>query len=600
MGKLIRNIVVTFCAMIFVIILGAIALLMWVDPNGLKSPVEKALHQVSGQDLTIQGDINWTFFPLLSLEVNDVVLQNPTGFSQHAMLQLDQAKIGIRIPPLLAGKIHTNQIKLVGLNIFAETLKDGKNNWDKLLTLPKHITPSTEVVQAKSNHKKPATFMLYMNKISIVDSSLQWKNDQHTSQGKIKLKQFILDDLNTENEEFTFDLDARLTTQTNTLIPFKFSSRNQLDLKKEIFNTHYTFKVDNDMTTQGQLTVHLTNTMPFEGNMSTKGDMLHQAACTIQGNTDILNFNDCTIVHRNNNVKGNVQLTNWTHPQKSSLQGNIHADQLHIEKLNLQNFDTKVIMQNQRWQFNPITATLYQGHYQGDLTIDTQQRAIPNYDLKQRITGVQLQPLLRDLHKKQVLSGTLFSQANLNSQGKTITAIQQHANGQVNFTINNGEIQGLNISALMQNAYEQFKNQGKFKKSRTGTTAFNAISADFKLNEGLAQTNNLKIDSSLARVTAKGNINLASTDINFKADAHLNGNSLPQIDLLQKQIGDGIPFLVTGTLDNPVIRPDIVGLTKLLDPSLLRKDIGKNIEKATKKVDEISGDVGKQLKSLFD
>jgi hypothetical protein len=49
-----------------------------------------------------------------------------------------------------------------------------------------------------------------------------------------------------------------------------------------------------------------------------------------------------------------------------------------------------------------------------------------------------------------------------------------------------------------------------------------------------------------------------------------------------------------------VIRPDIVGLTKLLDPSLLRKDIGKNIEKATKKVDEISGDVGKQLKSLFD
>jgi len=155
MGKLIKSVLIIFCSVIFVIILGAIALLMWIDPNNLKNPVEKAIYKATGQNVTIQGAMNWTFFPQLSLEINDIVLKNPPSFSEHSILRLDQADIGIHILPLFKGQIRTEQIKIVGLNILAETLKNGQNNWNTLLTtLSETASVHQETVQSSNNKKK--------------------------------------------------------------------------------------------------------------------------------------------------------------------------------------------------------------------------------------------------------------------------------------------------------------------------------------------------------------------------------------------------------------------------------------------------------------
>ena len=128
MGKLIKSILIIFCSVIFVVILGAIALLMWIDPNNLKNPIENGIQQATGKKVTIDGDINWTFFPQLTLEVNDVTLDNPVGFSEQPMAKLDQVNVGINISPLLKGQIETTRIKIIGLKLYAETLKNGQSN----------------------------------------------------------------------------------------------------------------------------------------------------------------------------------------------------------------------------------------------------------------------------------------------------------------------------------------------------------------------------------------------------------------------------------------------------------------------------------------
>lgn len=319
-------------------------------------------------------------------------------------------------------------------------------------------------------------------------------------------------------------------------------------------------------------------------------NVVQQVLCSLNGDENVVNFKDCNITHDNNHLNANMSLNNWQHPKKTTVQGNVHADALQLQAIKIQNMDSTIKMTNNRWQFNPISATLYQGHYQGQLTIDA-KASVPTYQLKQKMTGVQLQPLLRDLNKKQAISGALFSHADLQSQGKNIDTIKHNLNGRVHFTINDGDLHGVDITRFAENTYTQFMKKGKTKKVRDGTTHFSKVSADFKLNDNMAYTQNLTLSSSLLRVIAEGNLNLVNNKIYFNANANLHDNPiLPQVS---------IPFLITGTLGNPSIQPDLTGLAKIIDPSKLGKEIGKNIDNASKQLNKVGDGIDKQLKSIF-
>jgi len=447
--------------------------------------------------------------------------------------------------------------------------------------------------------------MLHINKINIVDSRLRWRNYEQVGQGEIKFTQLTLSDVNTENRPFNLNLEANLSSHTKKDIQLKLTSRNQLNLENKTLAVNYDSHINDNITAQGQLNIHLTHSMPFEGNIKTIGNLIGQLdkttanstsllACAVKGDKNMLNFNDCTISHGKNNAKANIQLLNWTDRKKRTLQGNIRADQLRIKHLRIHNFDTHLMMHHHRWQFNPISAALYQGTYQGQLTVNTRNNV--TYQLKQKINGVQLQPLLKDMHKAQTVTGTFSSFANLNTQGNDTATMKQQLDGRANFTITQGNIQGLNINSLMQNAYDLFKHNDNSTINRSGQTSFAEITADFNIANGIANTKNLDLTSKLAYVTAAGHVNLVNENINFQAEVHLNNDSLPQIDFLQKQTGGSIPFLITGTIDKPTIQPDMAGLTKMLS----RSGLQKNLNKVSKQIDKTSDNLSKQLKAIFD
>lgn len=594
MGKLIKSILLVFCSIIFVVILGAIALLLWIDPNNLKSPIEKAVYQTTGKKISIEGDINWTFFPALTLEVNNIQLANPPGFSEQPMAKLEQADIGIQVLPLLKGQIETKHVKIIGLNLYAETLKNGQSNWNDALKLSSQS--SQEPVKPIKETGKAAIFELHINKIAVVDSNLHWLNYQQASQGKVNIKQLTVDDFNTEGKDFNLALTGSIKNDKNPKSQIlKLTSKNQLNLEKHSFGTTFQANFAKMFTSNGQLNANFSESLNFDGNIVVTNQNKSQASCQLKGDKLTVDLSDCKIDYGNNHIQAHMQINNWMNYDQAKMQGNIHADKLQLDRISVQNLDTQLTMHDKRWQFNPITADFYQGKYQGQITIDmsTSQTV---YQVNQQIKGTQIQALLNDINQSSKITGTLNSRSNINTQGNTADEIKQHISGQVSFEINQGNIQGLNITALMQNAYAQFKHLGNSKQpSNSGETKFTKVSADFNVVNGIANTKNLNLTSPLAKVTAEGSVNLINNAINFDAEVQLNQDSLPNINLLQKQAGGTIPFVITGTLNNPVIRPDMTSLLKLI----ARPEWQKNVDKVEKKLDKVGGEIGTQLKSLF-
>src|SRR5579864_6849941 len=93
-------------ALLALLVIGIVALLLFVDPNRYRGDIERAAKQHSGRVLTIHGKLQLKVFPWLALSVHDVQLSNPEGFGTQPdaglpFMTVQNASIGVKLLPLL-------------------------------------------------------------------------------------------------------------------------------------------------------------------------------------------------------------------------------------------------------------------------------------------------------------------------------------------------------------------------------------------------------------------------------------------------------------------------------------------------------------------
>lgn len=112
------------------IALTAIAVPLLFDPNEHKDEAAKAVHDATGRELRINGDIELTLFPWLGASVADVTLGNVEGFGPEPFLQVAKMDVGVRLMPLLLDRrVEVSKISVDGLALNLVKAADGSNNW---------------------------------------------------------------------------------------------------------------------------------------------------------------------------------------------------------------------------------------------------------------------------------------------------------------------------------------------------------------------------------------------------------------------------------------------------------------------------------------
>ncbi len=118
-------------------VLGLIVLLLlavaigprFIDWNNYKGRVAGAVRDVTGRDLTIDGDMSLSLLPSPTLFVSGVRLANIAGGSAPDMARLKSLEVHVALIPLLSGKIQVTRVTLVDPVVLLERLADGQANW---------------------------------------------------------------------------------------------------------------------------------------------------------------------------------------------------------------------------------------------------------------------------------------------------------------------------------------------------------------------------------------------------------------------------------------------------------------------------------------
>jgi AsmA protein len=211
---------------------------------------------------------------------------------------------------------------------------------------------------------------------------------------------------------------------------------------------------------------------------------------------------------------------------------------------------------------SPIKASLYGGQYSGDITYDADE-GTPRLALEHEVTGVDMAALLKDSIKSDRLSGRGNASAKLAGQGRTSDALIKNLSGRVQADLVDGAVTGIDLWYEISRAQALLKQQTLPSGNDDRRTKFDTFKMSADIAGGVATTRDLMIASQYLRVSGNGTANMLTKGIDYhivatilKAPPSPHGADLSQLTLA------GIPVEISGTMNDPKVRPDLAGLLK--------------------------------------
>ncbi|MGG2399978.1 AsmA family protein [Pseudomonas sp. SH1-B] len=118
-----------FLGLLLIIVALLFALTHLFDPNDYKDEIRQIAHDKANLDLQLKGDIGWSLFPWLGLELTDATLASAdTPDKPFADLRL--IGLSVRVMPLLRKEVQMSDIRVDGLNLNLQRDDKGHGNWE--------------------------------------------------------------------------------------------------------------------------------------------------------------------------------------------------------------------------------------------------------------------------------------------------------------------------------------------------------------------------------------------------------------------------------------------------------------------------------------
>jgi len=242
-------------------------------------------------------------------------------------------------------------------------------------------------------------------------------------------------------------------------------------------------------------------------------------------------------------------------------------------------------------KISPATAKLYDGIYAGDIKINVRGKT-PVFSINEKLTGIQAEPLLKDVADIKLLSGRADTSAKVTTRGNSIAQLRKGMNGKMSFSFTDGAIQGANIAHMLRKANATLTGAPQ-PPDEPEKTDFTSLTGTAKIVNGVIQNNDLLATSPLLRITGIGQIDLVREIINYRVEtvvvATLEGQGGASMDKLK---GVPIPVKITGPLRDPKFKVELGKVLTKQQKAKLKKKIDKEKDKARQKLN-------KKLKDLL-
>ncbi len=238
------------------------------------------------------------------------------------------------------------------------------------------------------------------------------------------------------------------------------------------------------------------------------------------------------------------------------LNGSINIGRLTVNDMLAEDLLLSLKASNGILQTTQKIGKFHQGSYNGTLDIDAKGNT-PSLKLTSKLSGVQLESLLKNLAGEERINGKGNFNANLTASGNDSDSIKRSLNGTMDFNMLEGAIKGINLAAELRRAKAFFSGKSAPKETGPVQTDFSQIKGSETIKNGIMRNDDLQAFSPFFRVTGKGTANLVRETMDYTVNVFVvetskgqGGHDLAGLEELERK-KIGIPVRFTGSFASP-------------------------------------------------
>ncbi|WP_350613942.1 AsmA family protein [Pseudomonas sp. HY7a-MNA-CIBAN-0227] len=167
--------------LLLIIVALGFALTHLFDPNDYKDEIRQIARDKAHIELTLNGDIGWSLFPWLGLELHEAsvaTLSNPT----QPFADLQMLGLSVRVLPLLRREVQMSDVRVEGLNLRLNRDKQGHGNWEdigKAAPAASTEAPTAAVPATAPTPEKPAQpVRLDIDSLTVNNARIEYNDEQ--------------------------------------------------------------------------------------------------------------------------------------------------------------------------------------------------------------------------------------------------------------------------------------------------------------------------------------------------------------------------------------------------------------------------------------
>lgn len=213
---------------LIVLAAGAIfAITRLIDPNDFKPQISTAAREQANLDVQIPGNLAWSFWPYLGIEVGRTEVR--IAGDEQLFAAFDNVRSSIAVMPLLRGAVELSGLHLDGLELNLIETSDGAN-WERIGA----PGASTETAEDPAAESQPLDMPVSIPEITVSNGKVHYLNnidgtDIRVEQMNVSARDFSL------TSPFPLEAALRYQDQADIRIDLAISGTVSMDLEKNLF-----------------------------------------------------------------------------------------------------------------------------------------------------------------------------------------------------------------------------------------------------------------------------------------------------------------------------------------------------------------------------
>lgn len=222
----------------------------------------------------------------------------------------------------------------------------------------------------------------------------------------------------------------------------------------------------------------------------------------------------------------------------------------------------------------------YEGNYSGSIDVDANKKP-PIVKINEKVSQVQLAPLLKAAHSELRLSGLIDASSELKAEGNKAEQLKSSLNGRLNFLIKDSALAGFNLQKIIDEAKALAKSGSPPSDSKSDQTLFSELTGTASLANGIIRNDDLKAKAAKLEISGQGNADLNTDKLAYKLKAKFLDATAPEVGIT-----------VAGTFKQPEYKVDVAALVK---DDNTKKVVDKLIDHNKDKIDKLLNKLDKKL-----